>query len=81
MTSPRVLVVVPTHDHPWALDLSVESALAQTVENLDIVVIGDGVVDETRDVVARLMERDDRIGSDSSMRRRARAAASGSDTR
>ena len=57
----RVLVIVPTHDHPWALDLSVESVLAQTLENLDIVIIGDGVGDDTRDVVASLLERDRRI--------------------
>ncbi len=61
MTSPRVLVIVPTHDHPWSLDLAVESALAQTVPNIDIVIIGDGVGDDTREVAARLLDADDRI--------------------
>jgi GalNAc5-diNAcBac-PP-undecaprenol beta-1,3-glucosyltransferase len=61
MKSTRVLVIIPTHDHPWSLDLSVESALVQTFENLDIVIIGDGVGDDTRDVVAGLLNRDDRI--------------------
>ena len=61
MKPPRVLVIVPTHDHAWSLDLAVESVLAQTLPNLDIVIIGDGVGDETRKVAARLLRVDDRI--------------------
>ena len=61
MKSSRVLVIVPTHDHPWSLDLAVESALGQTFGNLDVVIIGDGVGDDTREVAARLLRVDDRI--------------------
>lgn len=51
--SPRVTVIVPTHDHPTTLDLAVGSALSQTVRDLDVVVIGDGVGDDTRAVMAK----------------------------
>jgi len=52
--APVATVIVPTHDHPGTLDLAVASVQAQTVDALDIVIIGDGVGDETRDVVAPL---------------------------
>lgn len=61
MVSPRVLVIVPTHDHASTLDLAVNSALAQTVGDLDVVIIGDGVGDDTREVVGELISADDRV--------------------
>lgn len=57
---PVVTVIVPTHRHPETLDLAVASVLAQTVTALDVVVIGDGVADDTRDVM-QLLERDPRV--------------------
>jgi len=58
--APLVTVLIPTHDHPATLDLAVASVLAQTVDALDVVIIGDGVNDDTRDVVAGLLA-DDRV--------------------
>lgn len=57
----RMLVIVPTYRHPSTLDLAVGSALRQTVEDLDVVIIGDGVEDDTRDVVADLQRTDRRV--------------------
>jgi GalNAc5-diNAcBac-PP-undecaprenol beta-1,3-glucosyltransferase len=62
MTAPvRATVVIPTHDRGAALVHSAGSALAQTVEELEVFVVGDGVADTTRDVVADLCHRDKRI--------------------
>lgn len=47
-------VLVPTHDHGPTLLRSVKSALAQTVADLEVLVVGDGVPDETRKVMAEL---------------------------
>ena len=47
-------VLVPTHDHGPTLLRSVKSALAQTVTDLEVLVVGDGVPDETRKVMAEL---------------------------
>lgn len=58
---PRAAVLVPTHDHAATLDLAVRSALEQTVEDIEVVVIGDGVGADTRDVVAALAMEDSRI--------------------
>lgn len=52
--SPTTTVVIPTHDHPSTLDLAVASVLDQSVASLELVVIGDGVGDDTRDVMAAI---------------------------
>ena len=54
-------VIVPTHDHGPTLEFSLATALAQTVRELDVVVIGDGVPDEARVLVRELAARDGRI--------------------
>ncbi len=54
-------VLVPTHDHGPTLLRSVPSILAQTVEDLEVFVIGDGVPDVTREVMAELTASDERV--------------------
>ncbi|MEZ5288215.1 MAG: glycosyltransferase family A protein [Vicinamibacterales bacterium] len=61
MVTPAAMVVIPTHDHASTLGLAVESALAQTVVDLDVVVIGDGAGDPTRAVMAEMCGRDRRV--------------------
>lgn len=50
---PLVTVIIPTHHHASTVDLTVRSVLAQSVTELDIVVIGDGASDA---VVATLAQ-------------------------
>jgi GalNAc5-diNAcBac-PP-undecaprenol beta-1,3-glucosyltransferase len=57
----RATVLIPTHDHGSTLLRSVPSALAQTVADLEVFVVGDGVPDETREIVAELARDDERI--------------------
>lgn len=59
--APRVLVIIPTHNHPTTLELAARSVLEQSVTDLRLVIIGDGVADDTRDVVAGLIAGDDRV--------------------
>ena len=54
-------VLVPTHDHGPTLLRSVRSALAQTVEALEVLVVGDGVPDATRKVMEELVASDPRV--------------------
>jgi glycosyltransferase involved in cell wall biosynthesis len=56
-----VTVLVPTHDHATTLSLAVRSVLDQTVDDLRVVIIGDGVGDDTRAVVQQLSASDDRV--------------------
>jgi hypothetical protein len=55
-SSPLVTVIIPTHDHASTLDLSINSVLAQSVDSLELVVIGDGAGDDTRDVMAAITD-------------------------
>ncbi len=54
-------VIVPTYDHGPTLRLSLASALAQTVEDIEIFVIGDGAPDVTQAILAELTHRDERV--------------------
>jgi GalNAc5-diNAcBac-PP-undecaprenol beta-1,3-glucosyltransferase len=54
-------VLIPTHDHGRTLLRSVPSALAQTVDDLEVLVVGDGVPDETRELMAELVAADERV--------------------
>ena len=47
MSSPAVTVIIPTHNHPGPLAFSIASVLQQSFEDLSLVVIGDGVGDDT----------------------------------
>lgn len=57
----RATVVIPTHDHGPMLRHSVASALAQTVEDIEIFIVGDGMPDATRDVARSVARLDPRI--------------------
>jgi hypothetical protein len=59
--SPLAAIVVPTHDHAHTLDLAVASALEQTVAEIEVIVVGDGVGDDTREVAAGLARDDSRV--------------------
>ena len=59
--SVRATVVVPTHDHHLTLPMAVASALAQTVADLEVIVLGDGVTDAVRATATRLADEDARV--------------------
>ena len=53
-------VLIPTHDHGPLLLHSARSALAQTVEEIELFIVGDGVPEVTREVVSEL-KQDERV--------------------
>lgn len=55
------LLVIPTHCHPTCLPLAVASAQQQSIQDVDIVVIGDGVSDDTRDAIGPIVADDPRV--------------------
>ncbi|MDQ3011876.1 MAG: glycosyltransferase [Acidobacteriota bacterium] len=57
----KATVIIPTFDHGLMLYESVRSALNQSVSDLEVFIIGDGVPDITRNVVADLMAQDKRV--------------------
>lgn len=57
----RASVVIPTHQHAAALPFSVASVQAQGVDDIEILIVGDGVDDAVRAGAARLQADDRRI--------------------
>jgi glycosyltransferase involved in cell wall biosynthesis len=67
---PLVSVVIPTHNRSGQLKRAIDSALAQTHRNLEIIVVDDASTDNTQDVVAafrdlriRYVRRDENRGA------------------
>ena len=54
-------VLVPTHDHGQTLRRSIATALEQTVSDLEVLVVGDGAPDVTRELMAGLTSADPRV--------------------
>ncbi|HXN11722.1 MAG TPA: glycosyltransferase family 2 protein [Candidatus Acidoferrales bacterium] len=57
MTSPLVSVVIPTYMRPALVLRALRSALAQTIKDIEVIVIVDGRDDETRRALATIEDR------------------------
>jgi len=58
---PDFTVLIPTHNHEDTLRYAVASVQWQTRQDFELFIVGDGVSDRTRDVVAELIAGDNRI--------------------
>lgn len=54
---PRVSVVISTYNRERYVGLAIESVLAQTFPDIELIVVDDGSTDSTRDVVSRFGSR------------------------
>jgi glycosyltransferase involved in cell wall biosynthesis len=62
-TEPAVSIVIPTYNRGHLLPRCLDSLLAQTWTNFELIVVDDGSVDATPDVLARYIEQDARVRS------------------
>lgn len=58
---PLVSVVIPAYNAAPFIAATLESVLAQTYRNLEVLVVDDGSKDDTPDIVARVASRDERV--------------------
>lgn len=61
MSNDLVSVIVPTFNRAYCLPRAINSALAQSHRNMEVLVIDDGSSDATREVVRCLYEREPRV--------------------
>lgn len=58
---PYATIIIPTHNRYYTLPMCVRSAQNQTVADLEILIVGDGVDPQTREVAEGLASSDPRI--------------------
>jgi len=58
MSRPLVSVVMPTYNRHALLDLSVESVLAQTLDDFELLIVDDASTDGTIEMLARKASSD-----------------------
>ncbi|PJA45297.1 hypothetical protein CO174_03890 [Candidatus Uhrbacteria bacterium CG_4_9_14_3_um_filter_50_9] len=61
MHSPLISIIIPTYNAASTLPRALESALSQSIQNLEILVVDDASTDETQELIQRYMDRDDRV--------------------
>lgn len=60
-TTPLISVVIPVYNGEKYIEKTINSILKQEYKNIEILVINDGSVDDTAQVVTRLVEKDKRL--------------------
>lgn len=60
-TQPYATVILPTHDRYATLPIALRSGLAQTVNNIEIIIALDGATQKVRDVATTWANKDPRI--------------------
>lgn len=58
---PRASILIPTHDRPESLRFAVDTALRQTVDDLEVIIIGDGLTPRARSAAESLLVGDPRV--------------------
>jgi glycosyltransferase involved in cell wall biosynthesis len=61
MTAPKISIVLPTHNGSRFLDQSIESVVAQTCLDWELIVVNDASTDRTAAMIDRWVARDERI--------------------
>ena len=61
MTSPKISIIVPCYNQAQYLDECLQSALDQTFQNWECIIINDGSPDETEEFAKNWTEKDARF--------------------
>jgi len=61
MHNPKVSLMIPAYNVETYIERCIKSAQAQTLKDIEIIVVNDGSTDQTADIIHRLAEDDPRI--------------------
>jgi len=61
MTKSLVSVIVPTFNRGYCIGRALDSAVGQTYENLEVIVVDDGSTDDTKGIIAKNYSHDARV--------------------
>src|SRR4030067_3517077 len=56
-SQPDVSVIIPTYNRRNLLEITIQSVLAQTIKNFEIIIVDDGSTDGTRDFVRSIQDK------------------------
>jgi GalNAc5-diNAcBac-PP-undecaprenol beta-1,3-glucosyltransferase len=56
-----VTVILPTHDHASTLEFSIQSILEQSFQDFELVVVGDGIGEDSRAIIRKFLTQDKRV--------------------
>ncbi|MHA1380619.1 MAG: glycosyltransferase family 2 protein [Candidatus Helarchaeota archaeon] len=59
--TPKVSVIIPTYNRAHLLPRAIKSVLNQTFKDFELIIIDDGSIDETEEVVKKFQKEDERI--------------------
>ena len=52
-SSPLVSVIIPTYNRAWMVREAIDSVLSQTYRNVELIIVDDGSIDQSRELLAR----------------------------
>lgn len=58
---PSASIIIPTYDRHFTLEYSVRSALLQTINDIEVIIVGDGCTKPVKEIAKRLAAEDQRV--------------------
>lgn len=61
MEKPAISVIIPTYNRALLLNRTIKSVLNQTFQDFELIVVDDGSIDDTKELISKFMRKDSRV--------------------